>query len=82
MKELMIMMATMMPEEKLLNDLKDAIEDYLILPTNEKRDEIAMFSTMVVIKHDTNGDAKNAVDMIKKMEKLEKQSNIFNVNGN
>lgn len=76
------MMATMMPEEQLLNEMKDAIEDYLILPTNEKRDHIGVLSTMFTIRCSTKGEAKNAVDMIESMGKLEKQSKIFSVNEN
>ena len=76
------MMATMMPEKQLLNELKNSIEDYLILPTNEKRDHIGVLSTMFTIRCSTNGEAKNAVDMIESMDKLEKQSKIFSVSGN
>lgn len=82
MKELMVMMATMMPEEKLLNDLRDAINDYLILPTNEKNDEIAMLCTMFTIRHATKGDANTAMDMIQDMDKMEKTVKIFDINGN
>lgn len=82
MKELMIMVATMMPEEDLLNELKNAIEDYLIIPSDEKRDQIGMLSTLFTIRHSTKGEAKNAVDMIENMDKLEQQSKIFTVNKN
>lgn len=82
MKELMVMMATMMPEEKLLNDLRDAINDYLILPTNEKIDEISTFCTMVIIRHATKGDADTAMNMIRDMDKMEKSAKIFDIKEN
>jgi len=82
MKELMIMVATMMPEEQILNEMKDAIEDFLILPSNEKRDQIGMLSTLFTIRHTTKGETKNAMDMIENMDKLEQQSKIFTVNKN
>ena len=71
-KELLIMLAAELPERDILSRLKDAIEDKLMLESEEADDEIDMLCTLYMINRKTNGTQEGAKKIIKDMDNFEK----------
>lgn len=78
MKEVIIFMATMMPEDSMLNELREAIDEHLIYNSEETKKRVNTLCMMFTIKCSTHGEVDKAVDMIKSIEKNERTSEIFN----
>ena len=82
MKEMMIMMATMMPQERLIEEVKDAASEALLVPTQDNLDKLVMHCHMMTIRHATQGDMSKATDMMQDMDKFEKRQKLFETDSN
>ena len=83
MEELMFTISALVPKEKILEDLKDAVQDYILFPDDkEKEDNVQMHMTLLAIHLKTNGSVKEAMSLAKDMENKEKKLSLFETNGN
>ena len=81
MQELLILMATAVPTEKLVEDLKEAIFNWEINPNDSTKQNLLFQAQLVLVNHITNGDVKKAISVIKdigNMEKLHSHMNSTN----
>jgi hypothetical protein len=82
MKEFIILMATAMPESMLLNELKEAIEQHMLLDTEDTKRNVHTLAVMFVIKSSTSGEINKATDMINELDKIEKAKDLFTFKNN
>lgn len=83
MHELMFAIAAMLPKEKILEDLKDALQDYMLFPDDkEKESTLQMNMALVTIHLRTKGSVNEAMNLAKDMENKEKKLSLFETNGN
>lgn len=82
MKELMVLLASAVPQEKLIEDLQEAASEAKLFPTKENVDHLLMQCQMFIINHATDGKLKNASEMIKEMDKFEKRNKLFQTDSN
>jgi hypothetical protein len=83
MHELMFALAAMLPKEKILEDLKDALQDYMLFPDDkEKESNLQMNMALVTIHLRTKGSINEAMSLAKDMEDKEKKLSLFETSGN
>ena len=82
MKELIIMAAAAMPEEVLLESLKEAIDEYKSVPSEQNQGHLAMSCMMLTLKFKLGDNTKDAVDMIKDLDDIDNKMKLFNTNNN
>lgn len=83
MHELMFALAAMLPKEKILEDLKDALQDYMLFPDDkEKENNLQMHMTLLAIHLKSDGEVKNAMNLLRDMEDKDKKLSLFETNGN
>lgn len=83
MHELMFAIAAMLPKEKILEDLKDALQDYMLFPDDkEKESTLQMNMALLTIHLRTKGSINEAMSLAKDMENKEKKLSLFETNGN
>lgn len=83
MHELMFAVAAMLPKEKILEDLKDALQDYMLFPDDkEKESTLQMNMALLTIHLRTKGSINEAMSLAKDMENKEKKLSLFETNGN
>ena len=80
MKELMLIMATVMPEEKLIDDLQEAITEYKLTNSNDSRRSLATFCQMFVLRSLTKGDPEKMNEVLKDMKQHDEREKLFTVN--
>lgn len=78
MKELMILMASAMPKELLIEKLKESINEWENDPSEENWKSIENTSVLITIKkHTGHGDIQKANEIIEEMDKAEKAMDII-----
>lgn len=82
MKELMIMAATFMPEEKLMEDLIEAVNEYKLIPSEDNQAKVAMFCMMLPLKFKIGDNANKAMEVINDIDAIDKKMSIFDTNNN
>lgn len=83
MHELMFAIAAMLPKDKILEDIRDAAQECLIFPNNkEKEDTLQMHMTLLAIHLKSDGEVKNAMNLLRDMEDKDKKLSLFETNGN
>jgi hypothetical protein len=82
MKELMIMAAAAIPEEKLLNDLEEAIREYKTIPSEDNQSSVAMLCMMMTLKMRLGDSTEKAMDMINGIDDIDNKMKLFNTNSN
>ena len=82
MKDLFILTAAAMPEEDLLNEIQEALNDYKTIPSEENQRALSMFCIMFHLKCTTNGDLKQAMNLINGIDNVNKKMSIFDTNEN
>lgn len=83
MKELMIVMAAMMPATDIAQELSNALQDYLLFPNDEdKKNTVLMHCNMFLLNNQTGGTAKGAKEMIDKISSAEAKMKMFETNFN
>lgn len=66
------MLAAELPEHDILSKLRDAIDDKLILESEEASDEIDMLCTIYMINRKTKGTQEGAEKIIKDIDNFQK----------
>lgn len=77
MKELMLMAATMMPEEKILEDLQEAIVNYQVEKSEENKNKLAMHLHLAVFRTLTDGSPEKMSKIMDDMKKFDRQQQLF-----
>lgn len=73
-----VLIAAMTPEEHILQQIKDAVQELILFPEDEdKRDTLEMHMMMFLLKKKTGGTIEGAQKLIKEMEMQEKKLSIF-----
>ena len=80
MKELMLIMATVLPEEKLIDDLQEAITEYKLTNSNDARRSLATFCQMFILRSITEGNPDKLTEMLSDMKRHDERQKLFNVN--
>lgn len=78
----MIMAAAAIPEEKLLNDLQEAIREYKLVPSEENQSSVGIFCMMMTLKLRLGDSTEKAMDMINGIDDIDNKMKLFNTNSN
>jgi hypothetical protein len=82
MDQLFLLMSASMSREDILTRLKEAIDDHILIPDEEKENEILMYAHMYIINKITDGDINKAKDMEKNYELFKEREKLFSPNSN
>lgn len=78
-KEMMILMATAMPTDKIVDDLKEAIEEFEINPNDHTESKLGFYCHLLTMSFMTKGDIGKAMKVTRDMDKIESVAkNIIN----
>lgn len=77
MKELMLMAATMMPEEKVLEDLQEAIVNYQVDKSHDNKQKLVMHLHLGVLHMMTDGSTEKMHKIMQQMKQFDQQQAIF-----
>ena len=78
-ENMLILAATMIPRNDLLEKIKESATEALLFPDNEEKFiEVCMNANMLIINSMTNGTVEGAMDLHKKMESMKSHESIFN----
>ena len=77
MKQLLFMAATITPTEDIIEKLEDALKEYKVVPTNENKRAVEMFSFMLMINLENGGSIKKMTEMLQEVEKVDKAKNLL-----
>ena len=86
MHQIMNMMAAMMPEEQIIEDMKDALIEYSVCPVDQKKQvqhKIEMMCILFLSKRAieiSGGDFNAMMKMNREMEEIEKLKEMLNPN--
>lgn len=80
MKELMLIMATVLPEEKLIDDLQEAITEYKLTNSIDARRSLATFCQMFILRTITQGDSEKLNEMLADMKRHDEREKLFDTN--
>ncbi len=75
--ELLILGATLMPEEKLLEDLQESITEYKSIPSESNKKKMLTVCMMLVVKHETDSNMGKAMEMIKRQDTIRERNEMF-----
>lgn len=70
--DFLLMLGTIIPKEKLVQQLKDAIEKYETDDSEENFTGICCVASLLLVKHQTKGDIKEASKLDKEMNEMDK----------
>ena len=83
MKELAVIVAGIMPKEKLIEMLEVEIQNWKNDPTKENFEKLGSTCAMVALKATMpEGDPGAVIDTIKEMDSIERARNLINPKGN
>lgn len=83
MHELMFAISALVPKEKHLQDVKEAVEECILFPDDEeKENNLAMHITMLMICIQSKGSAKKALDLANSIKSKEKKLSLFETGEN
>ena len=85
MKELLIVIATAMSEEHIIEKIQEAIDEYsqaLLISDDYKVEKaktaLNVACNLFLMRQQTNGDEKKMREFIKEMDNFERANNLFN----
>jgi len=82
MIDLLILGATAISEERLLEDLGEAITEYKNVPSEHNQKKMLTICMMLVVKHETGDNLKKAIEMTERMEKQKELNKLFKTEEN
>ena len=74
-KEMVILMATAVPTEKLIADMQDALKEWQIYKDDHHEQKLVFFMQLIIMSFITKGDMKKAMKVMKDMHTLDSVSN-------
>lgn len=79
---MMILMATAVPSDKIVDNLKEAIEEWEINPSDQNESKLTFFAHLLTMSFMTKGDLGKAMKITSDMDKLESVAKNFINNDN
>lgn len=79
---MMILMATAVPADKIVDNLKEAIEEWEINPSDHNESKLTFFAHLLTMSFMTKGDIGKAMKITSDMDKLESVAKNFINNDN
>jgi hypothetical protein len=70
MKDVLILMATAVPTEKLISDMKNALSEWEIFQTDKKKQHLMFHIQLLMINLMTNGNIDKAVKVMRDVEAI------------
>lgn len=80
MKELLVILATAMPEEKLISDLEHALTEHKLFGTDETRKKLAANCQMMILRTITDGSTEKAETLLRDMKQHDQRESLFSIN--
>ena len=80
MDTLMIFLSATLKTDEILQKLQDALNDYLIEGTDQKKEEIAAICALYLAHMKTKGSIEGAMEMLNDFKRFERQEKLFNNN--
>ena len=80
MKELLMLVATITPEEVILEQLEEAIRNHKLVGTDDTKNNVLMHCQMLIVNHMTKGSPEKMSEILKNMDKQEERNKLFDVN--
>ena len=80
MKELFMLMATITPEEIIIEQLQEAITEYKLLKDEDSKSKVLMNCHMFMMNHMTQGSPDKMSEILQDMKRSEERDNLFNIN--
>lgn len=80
MKELLMLMATITPEEILIDQLQEAITEYKLVANKDSKNKVLMNCHMLMVNHMTKGSPEKMHEILQDMDKQEERNKLFDVN--
>lgn len=78
MKDLMLIIAAMMPIEEMIESLKQSINDYESDNSDDNLKKIQMNCSLILAKKVTGGDMEGAIKACEKIDRMEQANELFN----
>lgn len=75
--DMLIIMATMMPENMIIEQLEEAIKEYKITQTKDAQHKMLSFAAMLTVKFKTGDSPDKMFELMKDLEKAKKREEIF-----
>lgn len=82
MKNLGLILASLMTNEQIIEKIEEGITLYKIDPSKKNLDAIKVASSLLLGKHTVDSDPKGLEGVMNQMEKLEKADNLLTPSGN
>lgn len=83
MKELLFVMATTIPRKKIIEELKEALQEFDLVPTEDNQKRLEMHMHMFSINLMCGeGNIEKAIEMAKDMDTFEKRTKLFETEQN
>jgi hypothetical protein len=70
MIDIVVLLATRMPKEKLVEQLSEALNEYNLVPSETNYDKLLLVCNMMLIKGLTNDDVSKGKQMISDVENI------------
>lgn len=80
MKELLMLVATMTPEEVIIDQLQEAITEYKLLGDKDSKNKLLMHCQMLIVNHMTKGSPEKMSEILQNMEQQEERNKLFTNN--
>ena len=78
-RELMVLMATITPEEVLLHELQDALTDYKCIGGDELREKLCFHCQLFTLRTITNGDSSKMEELLNRIKQQEQREKLFKI---
>lgn len=82
MKELFLLMASVMPEEMIIKELEKSIAEYKANPSNRVKSDLAFNCMLFSTKHTSERMPGGVTEMIDRSEKMQQAMDLLNPNKN
>lgn len=83
MEQILFLMAAMMPEDKIIEELTDACSEYKLVPTAENKHKVLTYSTLLLTKATMSKDGvEGFLQASAEFDKLQKAQSLFKTEDN
>lgn len=83
MHELILLIATMLPTEKIVADLVEAANDLMIFPDDKEKQKMLATNCLIFIAHmKTQGNPDKLIETMEEVRKMEDRRKLFETEDN
>jgi len=80
MKEIMLILATAMPEEQIIAELEEALTNYKLIGDKDSKNKLMMNCHMFMLRAMTNGSGEKMQEILRQMKEHDERENLFKIN--